>query len=93
MCRECIRLPENREHVSLNVIRNDFIFSVESTGCVSAETLLPRVQNNELNDVKALKVLKDKCETIIREVEAIETGGVGMQEEETEEMEMEEEED
>ena len=32
MCRECIRLPENREHVSLNVIRNDFIFSVESTG-------------------------------------------------------------
>ena len=93
MCRECIRLPENREHVSLNVIRNDFIFSVESTGCVSAETLLPRVQNNEMNDVKALKVLKDKCETIIREVEAIETGGVGMQEEETEEMEMEEEED
>jgi hypothetical protein len=46
-----------------------------------------------MNDVKALKVLKDKCETIIREVEAIETGGVGMQEEETEEMEMEEEED
>ena len=43
MCRECIRLPENRDKVSLNVVRNDFIFSVESTGCVSAETLLPRV--------------------------------------------------
>ena len=44
MCRECIRLPENRDKVSLNVIRNDFIFSVESTGCYSAESLLPRVE-------------------------------------------------
>ena len=43
MCRECIRLPENREKVHLGVIRNDFIFSVESTGCVSAKTLVPRV--------------------------------------------------
>lgn len=44
MCRECIRLPENRDLVKLNVIRNDFIFSVESTGCVPAQTLLPRVE-------------------------------------------------
>lgn len=44
MCRECIRLPENRDLVKLNVIRNDFIFSVESTGCVPAPTLLPRVR-------------------------------------------------
>lgn len=43
MCRECIRLPENRDKVSLNIRRNDFIFSVESTGCVPAEVLLPKV--------------------------------------------------
>ena len=43
MCRECIRLPENREKVRLNIRRNDFIFSVESTGCVPAEQLLPKV--------------------------------------------------
>ena len=43
MCRECIRLPENRNKVSLNIRRNDFIFSVESTGCVPAEKLLPKV--------------------------------------------------
>ena len=29
--------------VKLNVIRNDFIFSVESTGCVPAPVLLPKV--------------------------------------------------
>ena len=43
MCRECIRLPENRDKVSLNIRRNDFIFSVESTGCVPAKVLLPKV--------------------------------------------------
>lgn len=43
MCRECIRLPENREKINLNIRRNDFIFSVESTGCVPAEKLLPKV--------------------------------------------------
>ena len=47
MCRECIRLPENREKVQLGVIRNDFIFSVESTGCVSARSLVPRVRRRE----------------------------------------------
>ena len=49
---------------------------------------------SRIDDLKALKELKDKCETIIREVEAIETGGVGMQVEgESEEIDMEEEEE
>ncbi|CBK21101.2 uncharacterized protein [Blastocystis hominis] len=74
MCRECIRLPENREKVQLGVIRNDFIFSVESTGCVSAKSLVPR----------ALEVLKQKCETIIKELEELENG-VPMEEEDEEE--------
>ena len=46
-----------------------------------------------IDNMKALKVIQEKCETIIREVEAIETGGIGMQEEESEEIEMEEEDD
>lgn len=58
MCRECIRLPENREHISLNVIRNDFIFSVESTGCVSAETLLPRVRSEQNRWFKGIESVK-----------------------------------
>ena len=41
-----------------------------------------------------MRVLKEKCETIIQEVEAIETGGLGMHlEEEQADMDMEEEEE
>lgn len=82
MCRECIRLPENRDKVHLNIIRNDFIFSVESTGCVSAKVLVPKVGVLGRTYGKALAVLKEKCKTIIRELDSIENGIPTMEEEE-----------
>lgn len=54
MCRECIREPEWEKRVQLNRIKDHYIFSVESTGIVSAATVFTR----------ALDVLIKKCQEI-----------------------------
>jgi DNA-directed RNA polymerases I and III subunit RPAC1 len=55
MCRECIRKPEWNGVVELSRKRDHFIFSVESTGALTPETLV----------TEALSILTEKCKTVL----------------------------
>lgn len=59
VCRECVRAPWS-EKVELTRKRDHFIFSVESTGAMSAATLV----------LEALEVLVKKCDVVERELDA-----------------------
>lgn len=52
MCRECIRHEGWNERVQLRRKADHFLFSVESTGCLSPEDIV----------VEAIGVLKDKAQ-------------------------------
>lgn len=51
VCRECVRAPEWAERISLQRVKDHFIFSVESTGAMPPERLVR----------DALQVLKRKA--------------------------------
>lgn len=54
MCRECVRDTPFQDNIELGRVPNSFIFSVESTGILSATEIFQR----------AILVLKRKCETV-----------------------------
>lgn len=64
MCRECIREPGWSDKVSLSRTADHFIFDIESVGMLSPKQLLK----------DSIQVLRQKCDTLISEVEAYEIG-------------------
>lgn len=69
MCRECIRGEERAKNVELTRKRTHFLFEVESTGQLSAPTLV----------LEALNILIEKCDTVekaVNDAEARLNGGV-----------------
>lgn len=59
LCRECLRCGEEWEkRVSIRRVKDHFIFTIESTGALSPETLF----------TEAVKILEDKCERVITEL-------------------------
>jgi len=57
--REVLRHDDLKDFVSLNRVRDHFIFSVESTGALTPDILVS----------EALKVLMGKCQTFLQELE------------------------
>lgn len=55
MCRECVRLPDLEDLVSLQRVRDHYIFSIESTGVYEPTQLFK----------EALKILMKKCDTVL----------------------------
>eukprot|EP00904_Undaria_pinnatifida_P009873 jgi/Undpi1/6015/HiC_scaffold_2.g01289.m1 len=64
MCRECIREPGWSDKVSLTRIADHFIFGIESVGMLPPKELLK----------DSIQVLRQKCDVLIGEVEAFESG-------------------
>eukprot|EP00903_Cladosiphon_okamuranus_P005518 g5496.t1 len=64
MCRECIREPGWSDKVALSRIADHFIFGIESVGMLSPKELLKG----------SIQVLRQKCDSMIAEVEAFESG-------------------
>ncbi|GKA52630.1 DNA-directed RNA polymerases I and III subunit RPAC1 isoform X1 [Tanacetum coccineum] len=58
LCRECIREPGWEEKVALRRVKDHFIFTIESTGALPPEVLF----------TEAVKILEDKCESVITEL-------------------------
>ncbi|KAL8131764.1 hypothetical protein AgCh_007619 [Apium graveolens] len=58
LCRECICEDEYKPDVALQLVKDHFVFTIESTGA-----LPPEVQFTE-----ALKILEDKCQRVITEL-------------------------
>mmetsp|Transcript_39271 Transcript_39271/g.77236 ORF Transcript_39271/g.77236 Transcript_39271/m.77236 type:complete len:356 (+) Transcript_39271:35-1102(+) len=56
MCRECVRLPEVKDLVTLQRVRDHYIFSIESTGIYKPTELFR----------EAIKVLMNKCDTVLQ---------------------------
>ncbi|KAK8795501.1 hypothetical protein WA158_000158 [Blastocystis sp. Blastoise] len=79
LCRECIRGEGKEEDVLLYRVKNDFIYTVESTGVIPVETIMNR----------ALEVIKSKCAVILNEINKIERGDI----EQTKDEEQDEEEE
>ena len=67
MCRECVRVDGWGERVSIERVANHFIFSVESTGALSARELV----------VEAVRLLGEKARVLAREVGGGEMEGGG----------------
>jgi hypothetical protein len=65
VCRECLRVEGWAERVKIERVANHFIFSVESTGALSARELV----------VEALRILAEKARALQRELG--EGGGEG----------------
>ena len=55
MCRECVRTEKWSDKVDLRRVKDHFIFSIESTGCLPAKHLM----------VEAVKVLMQKSANIL----------------------------
>ncbi|CAM9658549.1 unnamed protein product [Ectocarpus sp. 6 AP-2014] len=64
MCRECIREPGWSDKVSLSRVADHFIFGIESVGMLPPKELLK----------DSIQVLRQKCDSMIAEVEAFESG-------------------
>ncbi|CAN0033639.1 unnamed protein product, partial [Ectocarpus sp. 13 AM-2016] len=64
MCRECIREPGWSDKVSLSRVADHFIFGIESVGMLPPKELLK----------DSVQVLRQKCDSMIAEVEAFESG-------------------
>eukprot|EP01125_Pyxidicula_operculata_P021842 TRINITY_DN8688_c0_g1_i1.p1 TRINITY_DN8688_c0_g1~~TRINITY_DN8688_c0_g1_i1.p1 ORF type:complete len:409 (-),score=95.14 TRINITY_DN8688_c0_g1_i1:182-1357(-) len=58
MCRECIRDPAWEKKIKLHRVKNHFIFSIESTGVMPAQTIFE----------EALNVFADKLELLLSEL-------------------------
>jgi DNA-directed RNA polymerase I and III subunit RPAC1 len=54
LCRECIRPPGWEARIQLSRVKDEFLFTIESTGILSPEDLFK----------EALKVLTDKCSAV-----------------------------
>eukprot|EP00010_Vexillifera_abyssalis_P000762 CAMPEP_0201552520 /NCGR_PEP_ID=MMETSP0173_2-20130828/16767_1 /ASSEMBLY_ACC=CAM_ASM_000268 /TAXON_ID=218659 /ORGANISM="Vexillifera sp., Strain DIVA3 564/2" /LENGTH=368 /DNA_ID=CAMNT_0047963021 /DNA_START=51 /DNA_END=1157 /DNA_ORIENTATION=+ len=60
LCRECIRDPPQREKIKLGRVKDHFIFTIESTGCLSPADIFR----------EALDVLSQKCDSLLKALEA-----------------------
>lgn len=58
LCRECIRGDEWDKRVALRRVKDHFIFTIESAGSLPPEILF----------TEAVKILEDKCESLITEI-------------------------